>query len=73
MEKKSRKSCWVGLVAYLLVLGAPPVLKLVGLEPFAGLSWLVATCLIWGPALLLLVVIALGAVFKAGVGYSAHE
>lgn len=73
METKSSKSFWVGLVAYLLVLAAPPVLKLSGLEPFAGCSWLVATCLLWGPALLLVVVIALGAVFKAGTGHSPHE
>jgi hypothetical protein len=73
MENKSKRSFWIGYVAYLIVLVAPPALKLAGQEPFAGITWLVATCLIWGPALLLVVVIILGAIFKAGTGHSAHE
>jgi hypothetical protein len=64
---------WVGLGAYLLAQAALPVLKLARVAPVAHYSWWKATCLLWGPGLLLVVVVFLGLVFKAGTGRAAHE
>jgi hypothetical protein len=42
----------LGLFAYLLLVLAAPVGKLLGLAYFASLPWLKVTVLIWGPWLL---------------------
>ena len=67
---KKINSFWVGTAAYLLVVLGPPALKMAGI---LACGWLLATCLLWGPALLLAACIVLGLLFKAGAGHAAHE
>lgn len=59
MEKKTN-SVLIGLLVYLVVVVGVPLAKLAGLPALAGWSWWRATCLAWGPWLL--VVLCLGGV-----------
>jgi hypothetical protein len=42
----------LGCIVYVLLVVAPAPLKFVGLAPFATLTWLQATALMWAPWLL---------------------
>jgi uncharacterized BrkB/YihY/UPF0761 family membrane protein len=61
---KQSISTLVGLAAYLLVVLAMPVGKTVHLAILAKVSWLKATCLLWGPWVLLVAFVTLALLYR---------